>query len=45
MKYAAHSLMWTPEFREKDFGLLDKPKGMDFDGIENRWISPLCRGI
>lgn len=34
MKYAAHSLMWTPEFTEKDLGLFDKLKGMGFDGIE-----------
>ena len=34
MKYAAHSLMWTPEFTEKDLHLFDKLKGMGFDGIE-----------
>ena len=34
MKYAAHSLMWTPEFTEKDMGLFDKLKEMGFDGIE-----------
>jgi len=34
VKYAAHSLMWTPEFTEKDMGLFDKLKEMGFDGIE-----------
>ncbi len=34
MKYAAHTLMWTPEFTEKDLGLFDKLKEMGFDGIE-----------
>jgi len=34
MKYAAHSLMWTPEFTEKDLHLFDRLKGMGFDGIE-----------
>ena len=34
MKYAAHSLMWTPRFTEKDLNLFDKLKGMGFDGIE-----------
>lgn len=34
MKYAAHSLMWTPEFGEKDLGLFDRLKEMGFDGIE-----------
>ncbi len=34
MRYAAHSLMWTAEFTEKDLHLFDKLKGMGFDGIE-----------
>jgi len=34
MKYAAHSLMWTPTFTEKDLGLFDKLKRMGFDGVE-----------
>lgn len=34
MKYAAHSLMWTPEFGEKDLGLFDRLKEMGFDGME-----------
>ena len=34
MKYAAHSLMWTAEFTEKDLHLFDKLKRMGFDGIE-----------
>jgi len=33
MKYAAHSLMWTPEFLEKDIHLFDDLKKMGFDGI------------
>ena len=34
MKYAAHSMMWTPTFTEKDLGLFDRLKGMGFDGLE-----------
>lgn len=34
MKYAAHSLMWTPTFTEKDLGLFDRLKRMGFDGVE-----------
>lgn len=34
MKYAAHSLMWTPTFTEKDLELFDKLKRMGFDGVE-----------
>jgi len=34
MKYAAHSLMWTSEFTEKNLGLFDRLKEMGFDGIE-----------
>ena len=34
MKYAAHSLMWTPTFTEKDLGLFDRLKRIGFDGVE-----------
>jgi len=34
MKYAAHSMMWTATFTEKDLGLFDRLKGMGFDGLE-----------
>lgn len=34
MKYAAHSLMWTPTFTEKDLELFDRLKRMGFDGVE-----------
>lgn len=34
MKYAAHSLMWSSEFTEKDLYLFEELKKMGFDGIE-----------
>ena len=34
MKYAAHSMMWTATFTEKDLGLFDRLKRMGFDGLE-----------
>jgi len=34
MKYAAHSMMWTSTFTEKDLGLFDRLKRMGFDGLE-----------
>lgn len=40
MKYGAHCLMWTAEFREKDLPLLDKLKEMGFDGLEIHLSNP-----
>ncbi len=34
MKYAAHSMMWTATFTDKDLGLFDRLKRMGFDGLE-----------